>query len=260
MRCPFNVHNGMEKTWNPIYIDFCENFLPAVVGKRLWDDVKKQHLISDIATEADEAFALVIFENNETRWHQIYEDDMKKLRAEESKKKKSEKKKGRKKGTVIPPPLYTNGGSTSNKNGGNRMYNGWSNKGTSRFNEIVAKVLENRASEYAKPFEEYFRQKQIDDYNKKFPDRNKNEDESSKNYVKAYDCLGCPRKVKRSEKYSKFDLVEDATHIASTMSSTHDGILGEIRNEIPNDTVYRNKGEEETSDESSDSDSTSDED
>lgn len=84
----------------------------AVIGKRLWDDIKFHKPLSKILTISDEAFLYTILENSYELWV-------------ESTSRKVEK------GT------YT-------KQGTNKKYCGWSSGGINKYNDFFEKVKENR--------------------------------------------------------------------------------------------------------------------
>ena len=44
--------------------DFCDHFIRAVVGHRKFDQDKRNHLLSRFVTVSDEAYALLVCENN----------------------------------------------------------------------------------------------------------------------------------------------------------------------------------------------------
>lgn len=108
------------------YFYFFDNFLECVSGKRGWGKVKAVHLVSDYCSISDEAFTLLALENNWRRWS-------------------SKEKRGK--------GVYT----ASMQ--GNKMFEGWSEEGLQRYNELYRLVKENRESEEGKKFERAFREK-----------------------------------------------------------------------------------------------------
>ena len=51
-----------------MYHDFVNSFIAPVVGKRTFDRSSYKYLFSRYVSVSDEAFALLIFENNYDRW------------------------------------------------------------------------------------------------------------------------------------------------------------------------------------------------
>ena len=94
-------------------------------------------MISDYISVSDEAFAILIFENNYETWCDMVKRNNTKL------------------SPVIQK--YTNGGSSSGKNGSSRRYQGWNSEGIKRFNDLFDLVKADRESAHAKPFEEAFK-------------------------------------------------------------------------------------------------------
>jgi hypothetical protein len=90
--------------------------------KRFAKDSRSRN-ISQIATVSDEAFALVLLENNFNVWSDMYT-------------------KGVTKGSAINPE-YTNGGN-SLSNGRSRKYKGWSDAGIDKYNDLFDKVKQDR--------------------------------------------------------------------------------------------------------------------
>ena len=60
-------------------LKFCDHFLRAVVGHRRFDCDKKE-ILSNWITVSDEAFAMLVGENNIDRWIDMYRRDDKKNR------------------------------------------------------------------------------------------------------------------------------------------------------------------------------------
>ena len=51
------------------YRVFCELFLSCVVGRRKWTRQYLSRKVGEIATFQDEAFVLLLLENNWTKWY-----------------------------------------------------------------------------------------------------------------------------------------------------------------------------------------------
>ena len=115
------------------YADFCNHFVRAVVGHRKFDQEKAKVPLSSFVTVSDEAFALLICENNKEKWLDMYE------------------KGDRKKSDVAPK--YTNGGNCSNTNAYAERCKGWSTKGTERYGALYHHVQQIRRQQAWKRFE-----------------------------------------------------------------------------------------------------------
>jgi len=86
--------------------------------------------IMKIATASDEAMALLLLENSETRWM-----------AEYGKREKGEKVVEK----DLPVPLYTSAGqSNKQQKGFTKRYGGWSQDGINRFNQVHEMVKQDR--------------------------------------------------------------------------------------------------------------------
>jgi len=121
-----------------------------VVGKRKFDKSSYKYLLSRYVSVSDEAFALLIFENNYDRWLDMA------IRNNWT--------------TSDVMPLYTTGGNASQtprnlqpnckqKNTSRTsMYQGWSVQGIRRFNILYDLVEKERDSEAGTVFEEQFLQ------------------------------------------------------------------------------------------------------
>jgi len=120
-----------------LYFKFIEYFIAPVVGKIFYKENRCDRLISDYISVSDEAFAILIFENNYETWCDMVKRNNTKL------------------SPVIQK--YTNGGSSSGKNGSSRRYQGWNSEGIKRFNDLFDLVKADRESAHAKPFEEAFK-------------------------------------------------------------------------------------------------------
>ena len=127
----------MRSKDNFMYYDFINYFVSSVIGKM---DYKKKccsNLLSTYATVSNEAFAILSFENNFDTWMDMgVRGDTK---------------------TSQVPRKYTNGGKSQNKTATSQHNKGWSDEGLNRFNVLFDLVEKNRASPYAKQFEEDLR-------------------------------------------------------------------------------------------------------
>ena len=127
----------MHKEDNLAYFDFVEYFVSAVIGKLRYKQNCCDNLMSHYASISDEAFAILIFENNLDAWVDMG------LRKDTS-------------GTQVPRK-YTNGGNSKGELGSSQHNKGWSEQGLKRFNELFDKVKMNRSTPEAIVFEENFR-------------------------------------------------------------------------------------------------------
>ena len=130
--------------------EFCERFLPCVVGKWKYKREKVAEKVSRIATRSDEAFALLILDNV---WEMVMREDI-----EGWKRRKYESKNGR--------------GSTTNTEGGTRRksrmgkytqnseqaskYNRWTPSGLNKFNAYMEKI--ERIRETSKSFDDKYQE------------------------------------------------------------------------------------------------------
>ena len=127
----------MRQEENIPYFDFIEFFVSSVIGKSCYKQNSCDKLLSEYVTISDEAFAILIFENNFDAWVDMG------IRKDTS-------------GTQVPRK-YTNGGKSKADVGSSQHNKGWSEEGLKRFNELFDKVKKNRSSPEAKDFEEKFR-------------------------------------------------------------------------------------------------------
>jgi len=93
----------------------------SIIGKRQWNKDKFNKKSSEVMTTSDEAFVLLVIENN---WDIL--NDVENAQ-----------------------PKYTSKKSTSN-----RKNDGWNNEGIVRYNELVAQVKKNRKETFADKVEE----------------------------------------------------------------------------------------------------------
>ena len=131
-------------------LEFIKNFvnylLSAVVGKCVYKSQKHKALVSTYTTISDEAFALIVVENNWERWMDMHEHN------------------NYKSSNVMPK--FTNAGKTrySSNGSSNQKYKGWSAAGLKRFNEIFLMVKNDRNMEHALIWEESFKLKKEQEY------------------------------------------------------------------------------------------------
>jgi hypothetical protein len=116
---------GCETEW----FWFADNVVECVSGKRAWGKEKSTKVLAESVTSSDEAFALLILINNWDKW----------LAEEEKPPRKTD-------------PMYT--GSTK----GNKKFQGWSDLGIAKYNELLEKVEQDRDSMRGKEIERAFLQ------------------------------------------------------------------------------------------------------
>jgi hypothetical protein len=116
---------GCEAEW----FWFDNNVIECVSGKRAWGKEKSMKVLTESITASDEAFALLLLINNWDKW----------LAEEEKPPRKKD-------------PMYT--GSTK----GNKKFQGWSDLGIAKYNELLEKVEHDRDSMQGKEIEKAFLQ------------------------------------------------------------------------------------------------------
>ena len=131
--------------------DFCDHFIRAVVGHRKFDQDKRNHLLSRFVTVSDEAYALLVCENNLEKWVDMY------------------KRQDRKKSDVIPK--YTNGGRSNHTNGSSRRNKGWSSSGTRRYVQLYEFVTAQRKQVDRKLAETNYKKAKIAEYDTEKPNK-----------------------------------------------------------------------------------------
>ena len=164
-----------KTAWNTHYLNFCDYFLPSVVGKRKWKQHRMRSHLSSFVTPSDETFAILLYENSLDRWNDLYKQKMKQTGGRYTPDGKL------KRITSAVRAEYTNGGCVSN-NGRNRRLSGWSSDGLKRWNTLYDMVTANRQSEGREEFEQLFQDYQ---YTKFVTDKTlrKEDDEKHKEEV-----------------------------------------------------------------------------
>ena len=137
---------NLRKDDTGIYKKFVDYLLSAVVGKHVCESCKHKALVSTYTTISDEAFALIVVENNWERWVDMHEQN------------------NFKSSNIMPK--FTNAGKTQYSSNGssNQKYKGWSAAGLKQFNEIFLMVKQNRNMKHALKWEEAFKLKKEQDY------------------------------------------------------------------------------------------------
>jgi len=127
-----------------VYYDFIDHFVSLVVGKRNYNRINYKQQISEFASPSDEALAILMLENNYTRWVDMA------------------KRGDTTRSTILPQ--YTNGGVSEGDVASNRQYQGWSDAGLDRFNVLFRLVKEDRASDVGRQFEIEFKAHCLEKY------------------------------------------------------------------------------------------------
>jgi hypothetical protein len=118
---PENVNEGRDN--KKVYMWFCQCFLEPIVGTVKWRANQAKHPLRKFVTPSDEAFAMVAYENNYSKWLNMV------INVHES----DRKEKGK----------WTNGGA-SVANGKNKRFCGWSREGLEQMNKNYIKILKDR--------------------------------------------------------------------------------------------------------------------
>ena len=125
---------------------FLDRFVKRVVGVKSHEDWAGKQLLSNWLMVSNEAFALLVHENQEERWKSLRKDPDKKM-----------------------PGKFTDGGGAKDldKSGRNRKHRGWSNEGIRRCNDLFNKIEFERTTPERKKFEVECLQKKIKESMKK---------------------------------------------------------------------------------------------
>ncbi len=109
------------------YFWLCANLLKCVVGCTKWSRSHYKDSLSEIATDSDECFLLLIVENNYARW------------IEEAKMDEDDSR------DKLPATLYTSGGGTRGVGGASsKRFLGWTKEGYKCFNALHTMVKNDR--------------------------------------------------------------------------------------------------------------------
>ena len=118
------------------YALFCDNFLSCVVGKLRYRKLVRGQRMTHVATSSDEAFALLLLENNYDRWLDVHNNSKGQAQAHETPPGKT------KRWESDVSPKFTVGGLLLT--GGSRKYKGWTDAGIVRYNELFHAVSLDR--------------------------------------------------------------------------------------------------------------------
>lgn len=164
---PKHIVNTMRQK-GKMYFDFATYFIGPVVGKQNYKDKNRKYRFSRYVTATDEAFALLVFENNYNRWLSMalsndwttssvkpeYTTGGNINQTPKNVKTSSTPKKGKlsaKNNNVDGTEVVNNDSSTS-------MYQGWSVAGIQRFNVLLKLVKKERAGPLGSRFEKEYLQ------------------------------------------------------------------------------------------------------
>ena len=103
------------------FVDYC---LVHFVGSHVWRWQAYVKSVSDIFSVSDEAFAMLLIENNAKDFEYIYDEQIEKVKRKDSK------------------PKYTKVSAYN----ADVKFQGWHQKGVRRYNELVKQVKKNRLS------------------------------------------------------------------------------------------------------------------
>jgi hypothetical protein len=120
---PVEVKEGRENV--RVYVWFCEYFLEPVIGTGKWRANRYNLPIRKFVTPSDEAFAMLVYENNYNKWYECH-------RTEKEPEGRTEK------------ALWTSGGDKNNHGHSNKKYCGWAREGLEQFNDFYKKVEKDR--------------------------------------------------------------------------------------------------------------------
>ena len=141
---------AMREDRNGAYTVFCEHVLSHVVGRDIWKRLSHNRVIGDISTVSDEAFALFLLENGWDVWKALADGGTGHKRAQ------------------LPTTKY------SLRGPGTKKFQGWTEQGITRFNELFDKVKENRLNDEG-VFEKDFMQEKMESIiNKRKPRQKQN--------------------------------------------------------------------------------------
>ncbi len=122
----------LRENKNNWFVEFVDRFVRVAVGAKKFDTLSVQQPMSTFVMVGDEAFALLIFENQEERWADM-------LQRNSTKSDKAAK--------------CTDGGNSKNGTGRSRKAKGWDPAGLQRFNELFQLVKLDRMQPHAMEFE-----------------------------------------------------------------------------------------------------------
>lgn len=138
------------------YLQFCYTILPLVLGRKVWKLFPTKTKLTKIASPTDEAWGLLVLENNWEMWEQQARCRNKGIKWSEIPKYEQKKTKW-----------------THNSIGRERFL-GWDSDGVKRFNELTNQICEDRAEheEFDSTFYNYFEKEENERKNIKNKENN----------------------------------------------------------------------------------------
>ena len=137
IECPITL-DVVKKRYDPAYRDaycaFLDYFIGSVVGKFAFSDRCYREPLGDYVNVSDEAFTILVFENNYERWHAMFENNN-----------------NWKHSDVLPK--WTNGdnsnrklnkGKISDQNGSSAKMRGWNFLALQRYNQLCEEIYFER--------------------------------------------------------------------------------------------------------------------
>ena len=118
----------MRQNVDGAYTIFCDTLLLQVVGRNIWKAMGTEAYISKIATVSDEAFAILLLENN----YDVWKEDV------------VGTSNGGVSGNVVPRPFAKTTSKYTLNGAGTKKNQGWTNEGVNWFNTPAALVSADR--------------------------------------------------------------------------------------------------------------------
>ena len=129
-----------QRSTNPTaYMEFLDRFVRRVVGCKKFDRLCDTLELSKFVFVGDEAFALLVYENQEARWNKMYESGEEKIE-------------------MAAKFTDGGGGKALPREGRNRQGMGWDPEGIKEFNRLFESVRRDRESPAGRDLEERYRQ------------------------------------------------------------------------------------------------------
>lgn len=120
---PKEVNYGRDN--KVVYTWFCKHFMEAVVGTVKWNKNKANLPLRKFAPPSDEAFAMIVYQNNYNKWYHQFKSNNDKDQ------------------TV--PAEWTNGGNSKGQGSKTKKFCGWARAGLEQMNSNYLKVQKDRA-------------------------------------------------------------------------------------------------------------------
>ena len=162
---PKDIVDDTRRQTNECYFDFANFFISPIAGKQKFETRCWRFAFSTYVTISDEAFALLLFENNYDRWLDCaqrkdwtHSKIMPKYTTggNVTQTPKNTKVTVTKKGKASKKDQSSNDDTRLNNNASTAMYQGWSAEGITRFNVLYQEILEERNTTLGSEFDEKF--------------------------------------------------------------------------------------------------------